>query len=124
MRDDDGGGGATPFPPPSSLHLPPTNVGFRLLLRGGWDPQKGLGPTGGGTRTPPKTELKWDQRGLGCPGGGGVLGSLISVPVTSEPCRDPPGGVGEVGGGIWGAWGGIKGGWSDPRQPYGRGRGG
>ncbi|XP_069629975.1 LOW QUALITY PROTEIN: G patch domain and ankyrin repeat-containing protein 1 [Haliaeetus albicilla] len=57
-------------PPPPTFHIPPTNVGFRLLLRGGWDGRGGLGPTGEGPRTPVPTRLKRDRGGLGCPGGG------------------------------------------------------
>ncbi|KAM9598875.1 G patch domain and ankyrin repeat-containing protein 1 [Morphnus guianensis] len=64
------GGAGPPSPPPPAFHIPPTNVGFRLLLRGGWDGRGGLGPAGEGPRTPVPTRLKRDREGLGCPGGG------------------------------------------------------
>uniref|UniRef100_A0A8B9M4B8 G-patch domain-containing protein n=1 Tax=Accipiter nisus TaxID=211598 RepID=A0A8B9M4B8_9AVES len=64
------GAADAPQPPPPAFHIPPTNVGFRLLLRGGWDGRGGLGPTGEGPRTPVPTRLKRDRGGLGCPGGG------------------------------------------------------
>ncbi|XP_068779995.1 G patch domain and ankyrin repeat-containing protein 1 isoform X1 [Struthio camelus] len=54
-------------PPPARYHIPETNVGFRLLVKGGWDGRAGLGPAGDGRRFPVQTLLKRDHRGLGCP---------------------------------------------------------
>lgn len=54
-------------PQPSSLALgvPASSPGFRLLLRGGWEPGMGLGPRGEGRANPIPTVLKRDQEGLG-----------------------------------------------------------
>lgn len=54
-------------PQPSSLPLgvPTSSPGFRLLLRGGWEPGMGLGPRGEGRANPIPTVLKRDQEGLG-----------------------------------------------------------
>ncbi|XP_062454528.1 G patch domain and ankyrin repeat-containing protein 1 [Rhea pennata] len=56
-------------PPPARYHIPETNIGFRLLVKGGWDSRAGLGPTGDGRRFPVQTLLKRDHKGLGCPSG-------------------------------------------------------
>ncbi|KAL4608234.1 G patch domain and ankyrin repeat-containing protein 1-like [Arapaima gigas] len=45
--------------------LPPSNAGFRMMLREGWEPGAGLGPRGGGCMQPIRTVLKRDQTGLG-----------------------------------------------------------
>ncbi|XP_003789058.1 G patch domain and ankyrin repeat-containing protein 1 [Otolemur garnettii] len=54
-------------PRPSSLPLgvPTSSPGFKLLLRGGWEPGMGLGPRGEGRANPIPTVLKRDQEGLG-----------------------------------------------------------
>ncbi|KAL1771535.1 G patch domain and ankyrin repeat-containing protein 1 [Sigmodon hispidus] len=54
-------------PQPSNLPLgvPSSSPGFRLLLRGGWEPGMGLGPRGEGRANPIPTVLKRDQEGLG-----------------------------------------------------------
>lgn len=54
-------------PQPSNLPLgvPTSSPGFRLLLRGGWEPGMGLGPRGEGRANPVPTILKRDQEGLG-----------------------------------------------------------
>ncbi|XP_011767175.1 G patch domain and ankyrin repeat-containing protein 1 isoform X2 [Macaca nemestrina] len=54
-------------PQPSSLPLgvPISSPGFKLLLRGGWEPGMGLGPRGEGRANPIPTVLKRDQEGLG-----------------------------------------------------------
>ena len=54
-------------PQPSNLPLgvPTSSPGFRLLLRGGWEPGMGLGPRGEGRANPIPTILKRDQEGLG-----------------------------------------------------------
>ncbi|XP_045681981.1 G patch domain and ankyrin repeat-containing protein 1 [Phyllostomus hastatus] len=50
-----------------SLHLgvPISSPGFKLLLKGGWEPGMGLGPRGKGRVNPIPTVLKRDQEGLG-----------------------------------------------------------
>ncbi|XP_068854746.1 G patch domain and ankyrin repeat-containing protein 1 [Aphelocoma coerulescens] len=53
-----------PPAPPAPLHIPPSNPGYRLLLRGGWA-GGGLGRGGRGRRLPVPTELKRDRGGLG-----------------------------------------------------------
>ncbi|XP_037007382.2 G patch domain and ankyrin repeat-containing protein 1 [Artibeus jamaicensis] len=52
---------------PPSLHLgvPISSPGFKLLLKGGWEPGMGLGPQGKGRVNPIPTVLKRDQEGLG-----------------------------------------------------------
>ncbi|XP_023696642.1 G patch domain and ankyrin repeat-containing protein 1 [Paramormyrops kingsleyae] len=53
-------------PPPTPHYcLPPTNAGFRMMLREGWEPGAGLGPGGTGPKRPIRTVLKRDQAGLG-----------------------------------------------------------
>ena len=45
--------------------LPESNTGFQLMLKGGWDQDKGLGSSGQGRKHPVKTVLKRDRLGLG-----------------------------------------------------------
>lgn len=54
-------------PAVSPYVIPETNRGYRLLLRGGWDPEAGLGSQKQGPKFPVKTVLKQDRRGLGEP---------------------------------------------------------
>uniref|UniRef100_A0A8C3Y2Y7 G-patch domain-containing protein n=2 Tax=Catharus ustulatus TaxID=91951 RepID=A0A8C3Y2Y7_CATUS len=49
---------------PEPLHIPPSNPGYRLLLRAGWR-GGGLGRGGRGRRLPVPTELRRDRAGLG-----------------------------------------------------------
>ncbi|KAM9454953.1 G patch domain and ankyrin repeat-containing protein 1 [Clarias gariepinus] len=53
--------------PPSLPHycLAPSSVGYRVMLRLGWDPRSGLGPGHAGRRDPVGTVLKSDTAGLG-----------------------------------------------------------
>lgn len=50
---------------PTMYGIPESNKGFQILLKGGWDKEKGLGPEGTGHKFPPKTILKQDKTGLG-----------------------------------------------------------
>ena len=52
---------------PQSTHyyIPEGNIGFKLLLKDGWDKEQGLGPEGKGLKFPVKTVLKRDRQGLG-----------------------------------------------------------
>uniref|UniRef100_A0A1B6CLE5 G-patch domain-containing protein n=1 Tax=Clastoptera arizonana TaxID=38151 RepID=A0A1B6CLE5_9HEMI len=50
---------------PTSYGIPESNRGFQILLKSGWDRDKGLGPDGCGQKFPPKTILKQDKTGLG-----------------------------------------------------------
>nr|XP_004671928.1 G patch domain and ankyrin repeat-containing protein 1 isoform X2 [Jaculus jaculus] len=52
-------------PPSLPLGVPTSSPGFKLLLRGGWEPGMGLGPRGEGRANPIPTVLKRDQEGLG-----------------------------------------------------------
>ena len=52
-------------PKSNNYLIPESNVGYRMLLKGGWDAEKGLGPDGGGNKFPVKTILKRDRKGLG-----------------------------------------------------------
>ena len=45
--------------------IPESNRGFQLLLKGGWNPEKGLGPDQQGQQFPVKTVLKQDRLGFG-----------------------------------------------------------
>ncbi|XP_003422324.1 G patch domain and ankyrin repeat-containing protein 1 [Loxodonta africana] len=54
-----------PCPPSLPPGVPASSPGFRLLLRGGWEPGMGLGPRGEGRANPIPTVLKRDQEGLG-----------------------------------------------------------
>ena len=45
--------------------IPGHNRGFQLMLKSGWDQEKGLGPSGTGQKYPVKTHLKRDRKGLG-----------------------------------------------------------
>lgn len=47
------------------LGVPTSSPGFKLLLKGGWEPGMGLGPQGKGRVNPIPTVLKRDQEGLG-----------------------------------------------------------
>lgn len=51
--------------PSLPLGVPTSSPGFKLLLRGGWEPGMGLGPRGEGRTNPIPTVLKRDQEGLG-----------------------------------------------------------
>lgn len=53
--------------PPSLPHycLTPSSVGYKVMLRLGWDPRSGLGPEHLGRRDPVGTVLKTDLAGLG-----------------------------------------------------------
>ncbi|XP_037375301.1 G patch domain and ankyrin repeat-containing protein 1 [Talpa occidentalis] len=68
---------------PSNLPLgvPTSSPGFKLLLRGGWEPGMGLGPRGEGRANPIPTILKRDQEGLG-------YRSVLQPRVTHFPARD------------------------------------
>ena len=48
-----------------SYAIPLTNRGYQMMLREGWDPDKGLGPCQEGQKYPVKTVLKQDRLGLG-----------------------------------------------------------
>ena len=45
--------------------IPQTNRGYQMMLRGGWDPSKGLGCEEEGQKYPVKTVLKRDRLGFG-----------------------------------------------------------
>lgn len=45
--------------------IPGSNRGFQMMLKNGWDGDRGLGPSGSGVKFPPKTTLKRDRKGLG-----------------------------------------------------------
>ena len=50
---------------PTSYFLPESNKGFQMMLRSGWDKEKGLGSEEQGHKYPVKTVLKQDRQGLG-----------------------------------------------------------
>jgi hypothetical protein len=52
-------------PKADSFLIPPSNVGYRLMLKSGWDGDGGLGPSGHGQKFPVRTFLKRDRQGLG-----------------------------------------------------------
>jgi len=45
--------------------IPQSNKGFQLMMKRGWNPENGLGPSEQGTTQPIKTVLKRDRQGLG-----------------------------------------------------------
>ena len=45
--------------------LPECNKGYQLMVKSGWNREKGLGPEGKGQKFPVKTILKRDRQGLG-----------------------------------------------------------
>ena len=49
----------------TSFAIPEHNKGFQLMLKSGWDQDRGLGPDGTGQKYPVKTHLKRDRLGLG-----------------------------------------------------------
>ncbi|XP_022190999.2 G patch domain and ankyrin repeat-containing protein 1 homolog isoform X1 [Nilaparvata lugens] len=49
----------------TSYGISESNKGFQMLLKTGWDREKGLGPEGEGHKFPPKVMLKQDRTGLG-----------------------------------------------------------
>ena len=54
-------------PRDSFYGIPQSNRGYQLLVRGGWDPEGGLGSRKQGQKYPVKTVLKQDRLGLGVP---------------------------------------------------------
>ena len=52
-------------PSGTSYGIPESNRGFQMLLRSGWDRDRGLGPQRQGHKFPVKTVLKQDRLGLG-----------------------------------------------------------
>ena len=48
-----------------SYEIPDHNKGFQMMLRSGWDLNRGLGPEGSGRKDPVKTILKQDRLGFG-----------------------------------------------------------
>lgn len=52
-------------PRPDSFLIQPYNRGYQLMLKSGWDGEKGLGSRGQGQRHPVKTILKRDRHCLG-----------------------------------------------------------
>jgi hypothetical protein len=53
---------------PTMYSIPSSNKGYQILVKGGWDREKGLGPEGSGQKFPLKTILKRDREGLGAHG--------------------------------------------------------
>ena len=51
--------------PHTSYVIPRTNRGYQLMLKSGWDPEKGLGCDKEGRKYPVKTVLKQDRLGFG-----------------------------------------------------------
>ena len=45
--------------------IPQSNKGYQMMVKRGWNPENGLGPTEQGTLQPIKTVLKRDRQGLG-----------------------------------------------------------
>jgi hypothetical protein len=45
--------------------IPASNRGYQILVKGGWDREKGLGADGSGHKFPLKTVMKRDRAGLG-----------------------------------------------------------
>ncbi|XP_061768343.1 G patch domain and ankyrin repeat-containing protein 1 [Nerophis ophidion] len=52
-------------PPAPYICLPPSSNSYKMMLRSGWQPGRGLGPEGEGPKLPVATVLKRDHKGLG-----------------------------------------------------------
>jgi len=50
---------------PTMYSIPASNKGYQILVKGGWDREKGLGADGSGHKFPLKTVMKRDRTGLG-----------------------------------------------------------
>ncbi|XP_071980079.1 G patch domain and ankyrin repeat-containing protein 1 [Engystomops pustulosus] len=51
--------------PPTYYAIPEHNIGYKMMIKEGWDSEVGLGPDGTGRKFPVQTILKRDQKGLG-----------------------------------------------------------
>ncbi|XP_075692436.1 G patch domain and ankyrin repeat-containing protein 1 [Rhinoderma darwinii] len=51
--------------PPTYYVIPEHNIGYKMMVKEGWDSEEGLGPSGTGRKFPVQTVLKRDQKGLG-----------------------------------------------------------
>ncbi|KXJ22839.1 G patch domain and ankyrin repeat-containing protein 1 [Exaiptasia diaphana] len=52
-------------PKDTYFSIPINNPGYKMMVKSGWDDEKGLGPEGEGRKYPIKTVLKRDRYGLG-----------------------------------------------------------
>ncbi|XP_024914028.1 G patch domain and ankyrin repeat-containing protein 1 isoform X2 [Cynoglossus semilaevis] len=69
-------------PPPTPFYcLPASSNSYKMMLRSGWTPGRGLGPEGEGPHQPVPTVLKRDQKGLG-------YGPVKRAKVTHFQARD------------------------------------
>lgn len=50
---------------PTNYVIPPSNKGYQIMLKAGWDKDCGLGPDGSGKRYPIRTVQKQNRKGLG-----------------------------------------------------------
>ncbi|XP_077142025.1 G patch domain and ankyrin repeat-containing protein 1 isoform X2 [Ranitomeya variabilis] len=51
---------------PSTYYvIPQHNIGYKMMVKEGWDSEAGLGPDGSGRKFPVQTVLKRDHKGLG-----------------------------------------------------------
>jgi FOG: Ankyrin repeat len=50
---------------PTVYSIPASNKGYQILVKRGWDREKGLGADGSGRKFPLKTVMKQDREGLG-----------------------------------------------------------
>ncbi|XP_022125838.2 G patch domain and ankyrin repeat-containing protein 1 homolog [Pieris rapae] len=50
---------------PTTYVIPESNKGFQIMLKEGWDKDRGLGPDGTGSKYPIKAVMKKDRTGLG-----------------------------------------------------------
>lgn len=75
-------------PPPTVYGIPESNKGFQMMVSGGWEKNRGLGPQGDGKLYPVKTVLKRDRAGLGQQdddgGGAGEDGSKAPASSTAD----------------------------------------
>ncbi|KAG8448640.1 hypothetical protein GDO86_015645 [Hymenochirus boettgeri] len=51
--------------PATYYAIPDHNIGFKMMVKDGWDRETGLGPEGAGRKFPIKTVLKRDLKGIG-----------------------------------------------------------
>lgn len=68
---------------PTIYSIPASNKGYQILVKGGWDREKGLGADGSGHKFPLKTVMKRDRVGLG---GGTKVKAQVKhfIPLVSQ----------------------------------------
>lgn len=84
---------ANKSPPAQTYVIPRGNIGYRMLLRSGWEEGTGLGRDGQGMQAPVKTRIKNDRLGLGSKSASKLRVTHAEVPLRprSQVRALPPG---------------------------------